>query len=123
MWTRGWVALFALVTALISLNPPVGVVELTALSGSLFGACFFPAIVLGLHWRRGSGTSVITSFVVGVTVLLTWDFFPGSAAVHEVFPAMVLSLGSYCAVSLVTEDGADERVRTLMADAASRRAP
>ena len=118
MWTKGWVALFAFVTALISLNPPVGVVELTALSGSLFGACFFPAIVLGLHWRRGSGASVITSFVVGITVLLAWDFVPGSEAVHEVFPAMLLSLGSYWAVSLVTEDGADEQVRALIADAA-----
>ncbi|MGB1778825.1 MAG: sodium:solute symporter family transporter, partial [Longimicrobiales bacterium] len=29
-WTRGWVALFALITAIISLNPPDGIVELTA---------------------------------------------------------------------------------------------
>ena len=115
-WTRGWVALFALITAIISLDPPAGIVELTAFSGSLYGACFFPAIVLGLHWGRGSGAAVMASFAVGITVLLTWDLIPGSAILHEVFPAMVLSTLAYCGVSLVTEDGADETVRGLLAE-------
>ena len=115
-WTRGWVALFALITAVISLNPPAGIVELTAFSGSLYGACFFPAIVLGLHWGRGSGSAVLASFAVGITVLLTWDFIPGSAILHEVFPAMILSTLTYCGVSLITEDGADETVRRLLAE-------
>jgi len=115
-WTRGWVALFALITAIISLNPPAGIVELTAFSGSLYGACFFPAIVLGLHWGRGSGSAVLASFAVGITVLLTWGFVPGSAILHEVFPAMILSTLTYCGVSLITEDGADETVRRLLAE-------
>ena len=72
LWTRGWVALFALITALISLRPLAGIVELTAFSGSLYGACFFPAIIFGLHWRRGSGAAVMASFAVGIGVLLGW---------------------------------------------------
>ena len=76
---------------LISLNPPGGIVTLTAFSGSLYGACFFPAIVFGLHWKRGSGSAVMASFIIGITILLTWDFLPGSEVVHEVFPAMLLS--------------------------------
>lgn len=114
-WTRGWVALFALITAVISLDPPAGVVELTAFSGSLYGACFFPAVLFGLHWRRGSGAGVIASFVVGIGVLLVWDFVPGSEVLHEVFPAMVLSTLAFVGVSLVTEDSANETVRRLMA--------
>ena len=113
-WTRGWVALFALITAVISLNPPGGIVELTAFSGSLYGACFFPAIVFGLHWRRGSGASVIASFIVGIVVLLTWDYLPGSEILHEVFPAMLLSTATFWGVSLATEDGANETVRALL---------
>jgi Na+/pantothenate symporter len=116
-WTRGWVALFALITAIISLNPPAGIVELTAFSGSLYGACFFPAIVFGLHWRRGSGAAVISSFIVGIVVLLTWDFVPGSAILHEVFPAMLLSTAAFYGVSLMTEDSANETVLALMAEA------
>ena len=114
-WTRGWVALFALITALISLRPIAGVVELTAFSGSLYGACFFPAVVFGLHWRRGSGAAVIASFVVGIGVLLGWDLVPGSEILHEVFPAMILSTAAFMGVSLATRDTADETVRRLMA--------
>lgn len=119
-WTRGWVALFALITAVISLNPPGGIVELTAFSGSLYGAAFFPAIVFGLHWRRGSGSAVITSFAVGIIVLLAWDYLPGSEILHEVFPAMLLSTAAFWGVSLVTADGADDTVRALMARAPTR---
>jgi Na+/pantothenate symporter len=112
-WTKGWVALFAFVTMLISLNPPGGIVELTAFSGALYGACFFPALVLGLHWRRGNGTAVIASFAVGVVVLLAWGFVPGSAIVHEIFPAMALSTAVYVGLSLTGEDGANEAVLAL----------
>ncbi|MDX1492606.1 MAG: hypothetical protein R3253_00925 [Longimicrobiales bacterium] len=120
-WTRGWVALFALITAVISLNPPAGVVELTAFSGSLYGACFFPAVVFGLHWRRGSGTAVIASFAVGVGVLLGWDLVPGSEVLHEVFPAMILSTLAFWVTSLATEDSANETVLRLMDESASAR--
>jgi SSS family transporter len=113
-WTKGWVALFAFVTAIISLQPIAGIVQLTAFSGSLYGACFFPVIVFGLHWRRGSGAAVLASFAIGVVTLLAWRFVPGSEVLHEVFPALVLSTLAYVGVSLLTEDGADERVRALM---------
>jgi len=82
-WTRLWVLIFAAITAVIALNPPGGIVTLTAFSGSLFGACFFPAIILGLHWRRGSGAAVLASFVVGVVVLVGWPYVPGSQVVHR----------------------------------------
>lgn len=113
-WTKGWVALFALITAVISLDPPAGIVELTAFSGSLYGACFFPAVFFGLHWKRGSGAAVIASFAVGIGVLLGWEFVPGSEILHEVFPAMVLSTLAFVGTSLITEATANETVRRLM---------
>ena len=113
-WTKGWVALFAFITMLISLNPPGGIVTLTAFSGSLYGACFFPAIVFGLHWKQGSGLAVMTSFTMGITTLLTWDLIPGSQVIHEVFPAMLISTLAYVIVSLITPDSASDKVLTLM---------
>lgn len=113
-WTKAWVALFAFITMLISLNPPGGIVELTAFSGALYGACFFPALVLGLHWRRGNGTAVIGSFILGIVVLLGWDFVPGSDIVHEIFPAMVLSTAGYVGLSLAGPNGANEEVLDLI---------
>ncbi|MEM7413965.1 MAG: sodium/solute symporter [Gemmatimonadota bacterium] len=113
-WTKAWVALFAFITMLISLNPPGGIVELTAFSGALYGACFFPALVLGLHWRRGNGNAVIGSFVLGIVVLLGWDFVPGSDVVHEIFPAMLLSTAGYVGLSLAGPNGAEPEVLELI---------
>ena len=90
--TRVYIALFAAITAIISLNPPGSIVSLTVLSGGLYGACFFPAVVIGLYWEGGNGTSAVTSFVVGVTTLLVWPLTPFSGALHQVFPALFLSL-------------------------------
>lgn len=111
--TQFYVALFALVTALLALDPPGQIVTLTAFSGSLYAACFFPAIVLGLHWRRGDGRAVITSYVVGIGVLLLWNYLPYSSALHRVFPALLLSTLSFVAVALFVEPIRSESVKKL----------
>ncbi|MFQ5536524.1 MAG: sodium:solute symporter [Gemmatimonadota bacterium] len=116
-WTRGWVFLFAGITALIALNPPGGIVSMTAFSGSLYGACFFPAIVLGLYWRRGSGAAVITSFAAGVGTLLLWDLIPGHEVLHKVFPALILATAAYVGTAILTEEVLDERIGHLFAPA------
>ncbi len=88
--TRLWVAVFALVAALIALRPPGGIVALTALSGAVFAACFAPAVLLGLYWRRGTGAAVLVSFAGGLATLLLWPRLP-IASGHQVFPAVFLS--------------------------------
>jgi Na+/pantothenate symporter len=97
---RLYVMVFAMVTALVALRPPAGIVELTSFSGSLYGACFLPAVALGLWWRRGDGASVLASFLVGILVLLSWRWSPLRGVLHEVFPAMLASLAAYVAVAL-----------------------
>jgi SSS family transporter len=97
--TRLYVALFALVTAVIALRPPGSIVTLTAFSGSLYAACFFPAVVLGLFWRRGTGLAVSASFVVGVLTLLLWNELPIGELVHRVFPAIAFSTIVYVSLS------------------------
>jgi SSS family transporter len=111
--TRGYVALFAAITAAIALNPPGGIVSLTSFSGALYGACFAPAILFGLYWRRGDGRAVLASFAVGIAVLLGWRWLPWSDAVHEVFPALALSLAVFAGVALGTRAPAGTRVETL----------
>ncbi|MFV1987471.1 MAG: hypothetical protein ACC682_09315 [Gemmatimonadota bacterium] len=98
--TRRWVVVFSVITAVIAFNPPGSIVDLTAFSGSLYAACFFPAIVFGLYWKRGTGTAVMASFVSGVLVLVSWDQLPFGGLVHEVFPAMAISTFLYVAFSM-----------------------
>ena len=101
-WTRGFVVGFALLGALIALRPPGGIVELTIFSGSLYAVCFVPAILVGLYWRSGSAQAVLASMGAGVAVLLGWLLAGGSVYLHEVFPALAVSLGVYFVVSRAT---------------------
>ena len=117
--TRIYVALFAFTTALIALTPPPppgGIITLTAFSGSLYAACFFPAIVFGLHWRKGNGPAVITSFLVGISTLLLWGQSPFATGAHPVFPALALSIVAYVLVALRSPPHAAQEVQRLFAD-------
>ncbi len=119
--TRWYVALFAAITAVISLNPLDGVVGLTAFSGAMYAACFFPAVILGLHWRRGNGASAVASFLVGLGVLVIWRLTPLGGVLHEVFPALALSLAAYVLVALRTSPpNAPHRVEVLFKQAERR---
>ena len=93
---------FAIVAALLALNPPGGIVEITVFSGSLYAVCFFPAIVIGLHWRRGSARAVLASIAVGIPVLLIWIVTGLDDHVHEVFPALAASCLTYVLVALMS---------------------
>ena len=97
--TRVAVVAFAVVSAGIALRPPGGIVEITIFSGSLYAVCFFPAILLGLHWQRGSAAAVLASMAAGVGVLLIWMLLGFNAALHEVFPGLAASLLAYVALA------------------------
>jgi SSS family transporter len=99
VWTRGGVIGLAALAAVIALRPPGGIVEITIFSGSLYAVCFLPAILFGLHWRRGSAAGVLASMGVGVSVLLVWIAAGGSRFLHEVFPALAASCLAYLIVA------------------------
>lgn len=113
--TRLWVFVFAAITAVIALNPPGGIVALTSLSGALYGACFGPAILFGLFWKKGNGTAVMVSFAAGLLVLLLWKRLPFGAALHEVFPAVGLSFLAYWVIA--SRGGEVEQGARLVAEA------
>ncbi len=98
-WTRIGVVGCSLIAALVALDPPGGIVEITIFSGSLYAVCFFPAILFGLHWHRGTALGVLASMLSGVTVLLGWMLFGPREIVHEVFPALTVSCLSYLAIA------------------------
>ncbi len=111
--TRAYVALFALVTAIIALNPPDGVVGLTAFSGAVYGACFGPALLMGLYWRRGNGRAALASFATGLAVLVLWNRLPWTGGLHQVFPGVAMSFLVYWAVARFTPSHGSEEVDRL----------
>ncbi len=100
--TKVYVVVFAIATAAIALNPPGGIVTLTSFSGSLYAACFFPALVFGLYWKRGNGVAVVASFAIGVATLLFWRYLPLGDLLHPVFPAILFSTVVFAVVALAT---------------------
>lgn len=111
--TRIYVIAGAIITAIIALNPPGGIVSLTSFSGSLYAACFMPAILFGLHWKRGNNLAVIASMVSGAMVLVVWPFTAYAGVVHKVFPAMIISALLYISFTIKNPDTADYRARAL----------
>jgi len=108
LWTRASVIGFSVLSALLALNPPGDIVEITIFSGSLYAVCFFPAVVFGLYWERGSARSVLWSMAIGVLTLLVWIGLDLRHQLHEVFPALLLSTLTYCALSRATPQGASK---------------
>jgi SSS family transporter len=102
-WTRIGVVGFSGLAALIALNPPGGIVEITIFSGSLYAVCFFPAILFGLHWERGTAEGALASMISGVAVLLGWMLVGPRETVHEVFPALAVSCAVYTAFAYRSE--------------------
>ena len=99
-WTRSLVIVIAVLAAALALNPPGDIVEITIFSGSLYAVCFLPAVVLGLHWQRGNSRAVMWSMTLGTLVLIIWMLSGLRGQLHEVFPALMVSVSVYVAISL-----------------------
>lgn len=114
-WTRFLVVFLAALSAFFALDPPGDILQITIFSGSLYAACFLPAVVLGLYWSKGSAQGVLVSMVAGVVTLLVWLSQGYSSVLHEVFPALAVSLLAYVAVAVL--DGRRVDLEALLADA------
>ena len=106
-WTRAAVLLLAVISAGFALNPPGDILAITIFSGSLYAACFFPAVVCGLYWQKGSASGVLASMAVGVVTLLVWIGSGLSSVLHEVFPALAASLLVYVVVGAYSRQAVD----------------
>ena len=100
-FTRLTIILTAAFSAFLALDPPGDIVEITIFSGSLYAVCFFPAIVLGLYWERGTSDAVVASMLFGVSTLLIWIALNLRSIMHEVFPALLVSILVFWLVSLL----------------------
>jgi sodium/pantothenate symporter len=96
--TRLSTGAIGIVTAVIAINPPGGIIPLTAISGSLYSACLTASILFGLFATHTSRPAAIASMVVGAATLLIGSLSPLSDLVHPIFPATGLSLLTYLAV-------------------------
>lgn len=70
-----WSIIIATVAAgIVALDPPGAITQIVAWAFALASGTFFPALILGVWWRRANGPGVIAGMLVGLTVTLIYIF-------------------------------------------------
>ncbi len=105
--TRWTIFIYCVLLYVVTLYPPAGIVEMTAFSGAVFAASFFPAIFGGLYLRWGTDIGALASMLTGIVGCIVWRFgfrfqYEGLSDIHEVIPAFVLAMTMYIVVSRAT---------------------
>ncbi|UII55715.1 cation acetate symporter [Cytobacillus spongiae] len=70
-WT---IAVATLLAGIIALNPPGAITQIVAWAFALATGTFFPALVLGVWWKRSNSQGVIAGLLVGLAVTLAYIF-------------------------------------------------
>lgn len=63
-----------LLAGLIALNPPGAITQIVAWAFALASGTFFPALILGVWWKRSNSQGVIAGMLVGLGVTLAYIF-------------------------------------------------
>ncbi|MFL0506488.1 sodium:solute symporter family protein [Ureibacillus sp. 179-F W5.1 NHS] len=63
-----------LLAGLIALNPPGAITQIVAWAFALATGTFFPALVLGVWWKRSNAQGLIAGLLVGLGVTLAYIF-------------------------------------------------
>ncbi|MRX74380.1 sodium/solute symporter [Bacillus lacus] len=71
---RWSIVLATLLAGLIALNPPGAITQIVAWAFALASGTFFPALLLGIWWKRSNAQGVIAGMLVGLTVTLAYIF-------------------------------------------------
>jgi cation/acetate symporter len=70
-----WTIVIATVLAgVVALNPPGVITQIVAWAFALASGTFFPALILGVWWKRSNAAGVIAGMLVGLGVTLTYIF-------------------------------------------------
>jgi len=105
--TKWTMVAYCAIVFLIAVLRPAGIVELTAFSGAVFAASFFPAVFGGLYLRWGTGHGAFYSMLVGMVSCVGWRlsvrfWVPALKDVHEIIPSFAVSLIAYVIISRLT---------------------
>ena len=71
---RWSIVLATLFAGLIALNPPGAITQIVAWAFALATGTFFPALVLGVWWKRSNSQGVIAGLLAGLAVTLGYIF-------------------------------------------------
>ena len=106
--TRLWVIILSATAATLAWLLDRGIVEMSSFSGSMYAACFLPALVVSLFWRGATAAGALAAIVVGFSVTLGWFALKAEVAGgayrtwHEVYVGLASAFVVFVGVSLMT---------------------
>ena len=68
------IVIATLLAGLIALNPPGAITQIVAWAFALATGTFFPALVLGVWWKRANAQGTMAGIIVGLGVTLAYIF-------------------------------------------------
>lgn len=68
--SKGLLLLVALIAAYVASLKPDTILSMVAWAFSIAGACFFPALVLGIFWKRATKQGAVAGMLVGLGLTL-----------------------------------------------------
>jgi len=106
--TKVTIVVYCFIVFLLTVHPPMNIVELTAFAGAVFASSFFPAIFGGLYLRWGTGHGAFWSMLAGIASCLIWRLgfrftVPGLKNIHEIIPSFIIALCVYLLISKMTQ--------------------
>jgi cation/acetate symporter len=87
--------LVAIVAAAVASTRPAGILAIVAWAFSIAGAAFFPALVLGIFWKRANRIGAVTGMVVGFGVTLFYLIGVQFMGMEPWFGIRAISAGTF----------------------------
>jgi SSS family transporter len=107
--TKITIVIYCAIVFLVTIFPPMGIVELTAFAGAVFASSFFPAIFGGLYLRWGTGHGAFWSMLIGMASCIIWRWgfrlnYAELKNIHEIIPSFIIALFVYVIISKMTQN-------------------
>lgn len=74
------IVIATVIAGLVALDPPGAITQIVAWAFALASGTFFPALVLGVWWKRSNAKGVTAGMIVGLAVTLAYIFASKSGA-------------------------------------------
>lgn len=126
---RIWILIFAVLAVLLSWGRPTYIYLAGNFGSSVFAAAFFPALIMGLAWKKTTAVAAYASMWVGLVVDAVLSFYPVffldkplawadylPLGIHPVIWALIAAQIVVVVVSLMTQkDITEEQLNVFVA--------